>query len=70
VKAGFDVWSRRDTRRRGRLEVLNELKLIVDLMYEGGHRADGCTTRCPTRPSSAELWAARVMTPEPSEDAR
>ena len=39
-------------------ECLHELKLIVDLIWEGASRA--CATRSPTRPSSATSPAARA----------
>ena len=39
-------------------ECLHELKLIVDLMYEGG--LEGCATPSPTPPSTATSRAARA----------
>ena len=36
IKAGFETWSRPATPRMAYFECLHELKLIVDLIYEGG----------------------------------
>ena len=52
VNAGFETLVEAgDQPEMAYFECLHELKLIVDLMYEGG--MSGCATRSPPRPSTA-----------------
>ncbi len=66
VQAGFEVLTEAGYQPEvAYFECLHELKLIVDLMYEGG-LAKMRWSRSPTRPSSATTSPDRASSPPPS----